>query len=158
MGRFLGNLGIQLELDDTSAEDIRLYHIPQTKTLRQLLRVIFPDALALSFISNEVLVELPELPRNEHAKRLHAKPGCKTIISQTDQVVIGIFATSDCVAYGDPDIRARCCGSALVRLEKSTEAEGGLEKSGEIGGVIVGLEVGEESGSDYPEAALLCGG
>lgn len=79
----------------------------------------------------------------------------KTVISHKDEVVLGIFATSDCVAYGDPGIRARCCGSALVRLEKSTDDEWGLEKSGEVGGFIVGLEVGEESGSDSIPR-LLC--
>lgn len=216
----LGNLEKRLEIDDDHAEDLGPYHIPKTDTLRQLMRVAFPDALAISYISNEILVELPELPRNEHAERLQTKPGwfahegpmlfycnglriavqtnkqlgqprrqagegkllcsdrlkmddiymidndatgcqgamlCKgkTVISQTEEIVLGIFATSDCVAYGDPDIRARCCGSALVRLAKSTEAEGGFEKSGEIGGFIVGSELGEESGSDIIPR-LLC--
>lgn len=81
----------------------------------------------------------------------------KTVISQhdSDQVVLGIFATSDSIAYGDPSIRAGCCGSALVRLEKSMEAKGGFEKSGEVGGVIVASEF---EGGSIPENTprLLC--
>ncbi|KFZ15360.1 hypothetical protein V502_05666 [Pseudogymnoascus sp. VKM F-4520 (FW-2644)] len=220
---FLGNLEMRLHLDDDLAEDIRKYHIPKTDTLRQLMRKGFPNALAVSFISNEIFVELPELPRHEHAARLktypglfahggpmlfyysgllfrtqrndrkleEAKPhglegkllssdmlkmddiyvidnegtGChgamlckgKTVISQNgnDEVVLGVFATSDSAAYGDPSIRAGCCGSALVRLEKSREAEGGFEKSGKIGGVIVASEL--EGGSIRDNTPrLLC--
>lgn len=219
---FLGNLEIRLQIDDDLAEDIRRYHIPKTETLRQLMRKGFPNALAISFISNEIFVELPELPRHEHAARLQTYPGwfahggpmlfynngllfrtqpnkqleepklptlegkllhsdmlkmddiyvidndgtgchgamlCKgkTVISQNDndQVVLGIFATSDSTAYGDPSIRAGCCGSALVRLEKSREAEGGFEKSGEVGGVIVASEFeGEGISDNIPR--LLC--
>ncbi|KFY23263.1 hypothetical protein V493_05968 [Pseudogymnoascus sp. VKM F-4281 (FW-2241)] len=217
---YLGNLDKHLQIDDEYAEDLRPYHIPKTDTLRQLMRKGFPDALAISFISNEIFVELPKLPPNEHAKRLteysgwfaHDGPklfyhngfrittqlnkqlgqprrqalegemlgsdmlrmddiyvidddetGCrggmlckgKTVISQTDQVVRGIFATSDPIAYGDTSIRAGCCGSALVRLGRSREAEGVSEKSGEIGGFLVGSEFG---GGDIPNdiPRLLC--
>ncbi|OBT90583.1 hypothetical protein VE02_01060 [Pseudogymnoascus sp. 03VT05] len=83
---------------------------------------------------------------------------CKgeTVISQPNQVVMGIFATSDPVAYGEPGIRAGCCGSALVRMDRSTEAEGGLlEKSRMTGGFIVGSEFGEGDGADnFPR--VLC--
>ncbi|OBT65830.1 hypothetical protein VE03_05439 [Pseudogymnoascus sp. 23342-1-I1] len=220
IGGVLGNYRMVLELDDEHAEDIRSHHIPKTDTLRQLMHGGFPDTLAISFINNDIIVALPELPLIEHAKRLQTQPGwfahnkqklfyqnglqttahsnkqlgqprprvgegkllqsdelvmddvymidndgtgchgamlCKgkTIISQTDEVVLGVFATSDCVAYGDPDIRARCDGSALVRLKKGTEAEGGFEKSGDIGGFIVGSEFEEKRASDnFPR--LLC--
>jgi hypothetical protein len=44
-------------------------------------------------------------------------------------IVQGIFATSEPTAYGEPIIRAGCCGSALVRLEsedgKSTPSKQG---------------------------------
>ncbi|OBT47138.1 hypothetical protein VE00_03120 [Pseudogymnoascus sp. WSF 3629] len=217
MGGFLGNL----QIDSDYVDDLRPYHIPTTKTLCLLISEGFPDALAVSFIDNQIFVELPELPRNEHAKRLQRCPGwfahdglklfyynglrittqrnkelgqsrtqgregkllhsdmlkmddiymvdddamgshtamlCKgkTVVSQTDQVIMGIFATSDPVAYGEPGIRAGCCGSALVRLERSIEAEGGLvENSGKIGGFIVGSEFGEGGGDDdFPR--VLC--
>ncbi|OBT77299.1 hypothetical protein VF21_03449 [Pseudogymnoascus sp. 05NY08] len=213
MGGYLGNLEIQLQIGSDYEEDLRPYHIPKTDTLWRLMRGGFPEALAVSFIDNEIFVELPELPRLEHAERLQRCPGwfahegpklfyynglriktqrnkevgrlrmqnregkllhsdmlkmddiyvidddamgshtamlCKgkTVISQPDQVVMGIFATSDPVAYGEPSIRAGCCGSALVRLDRSTEAEGRLEKSGKIGGFIVGSEFGEGDGAD----------
>ena len=71
----LGNLEIRLQIDDDLAEDIRHYHIPKTNTLRQLMRKGFSNALAISFISNEIFVELPELSRHEHAARLRTYPG-----------------------------------------------------------------------------------
>ncbi|OBT94543.2 hypothetical protein VE01_07959 [Pseudogymnoascus verrucosus] len=223
MGGFLGNLEIQLEIGGDHVEDLRLYHIPKTYTLWKLMREGFPDALAVSFIDNEIFVELPELSRYEHAERLKRCPGwfahegpklfyyngiriktqrskevgrlgrqgregkllgsdmlrmddvymvdddamgyhtamlCKgiTVISQPDQdkVAMEIFAMSDPVAYGEPSIRAGCCGSALVRMDRSTEAEGGLlEKGGEIGLFIVGSKFGEGKGADdFPR--VLC--
>lgn len=75
VGGYLGNLEIQLEIDDVYSQDIRPYHIPKTETLFQLMRKGFPDALAISFISNEIFVELPELPANEHVERLKTCPG-----------------------------------------------------------------------------------
>ncbi|KFY72665.1 hypothetical protein V499_07206 [Pseudogymnoascus sp. VKM F-103] len=223
MGGFLGNLEIQLEIGGDHVEDLRPYHIPKTDTLWRLMRRGFPDALAVSFIDNQIFVELPELPGHEHAERLRRCPGwfahegpklfyynglriktqrngeverlrrqdrgggllgsdmlrrddiyiidddamgshtamlCKgkTVISQPDQdkVVMEIFATSDPAAYGDPTIRAGCCGPALVRMDRSIEAEGGLlENSGKIGGFIVGSEFGGSGGAgDFPR--VLC--
>lgn len=211
MGGYLGNLEIQLQIDSDYVDNIRPYHIPTTKTLCLLMSEGFPDALAVSFIDNQIFVELPELPRNEHAKRLQTYPGwfahdgpklfyhnglriktqrnkelglsrmqgregkllhsdmlkmddiymidddamgshtamlCKgkTVISQTDQVVMGIFATSDPVAYGEPGIRAGCCGSALVRMDRSTGAEGGLKIVGRLGGLLWGRSLGRREG------------
>jgi hypothetical protein len=71
----LGNLGEVLELEDDLAEDIRKYHIPKTETLCRLKREHFPDALALSFVDHEILVELPEIPISEHGERLQKFPG-----------------------------------------------------------------------------------
>ncbi|KFY37724.1 hypothetical protein V495_07007 [Pseudogymnoascus sp. VKM F-4514 (FW-929)] len=194
-GGYLGNLEIQLQLDSDYTADIVLYHIPRTKTLWQLMRERFRDAVAVSFISNEIFIELPTVPAREHAGRLRGYPGwfahgerpsvfyhngvrirtsrpekgvgrsrrretegkkllgsdelvmddvhvidnaavgcqgamlCKgkTVVAE-GEVVMGIFATSDAMGYGDPGIRAGCTGSALVKLEKGGEDEGGLLK------------------------------
>lgn len=70
IGESLGNLNLVLELDKDLAEDIRKNHIPKTKTLCRLLREHFPEAQAVSFINNEILVELPVLSASEHGERL----------------------------------------------------------------------------------------
>ncbi|KFX88526.1 hypothetical protein O988_08993 [Pseudogymnoascus sp. VKM F-3808] len=218
-GGYLGNLEIQLQLSSNYTDDIVPYHIPRTETLWQLMRVCFPDAVAVSYISNEIFVELPTVPAREHAGRLRGYPGwfahgerpsvfyhngvriraspmdervgrtrrrvvergkllgsdelvmddvyvidnetaggcqgamlCKgkTVIAE-GEVVLGIFATSDAMGYGDPGIRAGCCGSALVRLEKGEEDEGGLlKRSGDIGGFIVSSEFEGGIPNDIP--------
>ena len=66
---------MQLQRDDDSAEDVRPYHIPKTATLRQLMCKALPAALAVSCIDNQIFVELPQLPRSEHVKRLGCYPG-----------------------------------------------------------------------------------
>jgi hypothetical protein len=217
-GGYLGNLEILLQLFSDYTDDIQPYHIPRTETLWQLMRVCFPDALAVSFISNEIFVEVPTVLARELAGRLRGHPGwfahgerpsmfyhngvrirasgldervgrgrrretegrkllgsdelvmddvyvidnkaagcqgallCKgkTVIAD-GKVVLGIFATSDAMEYGDPGIRAGCCGSALVRLEKDEDDEGGLlERSGEIGGFIEASELEGGVPNDIP--------
>ena len=45
-------------------------------------------------------------------------------------LVQGIFATSDPIAYGEPIFRARCCGSALVRLKSQRAGKSTTRKQG----------------------------
>ncbi|RFU35061.1 hypothetical protein B7463_g1299, partial [Scytalidium lignicola] len=75
IGDDIGNLGLILDIEDDLADDIRINHIPRTETLCRLVREHFPDALAISFIDNEILVELSELSVNEHIERLGTLPG-----------------------------------------------------------------------------------
>lgn len=71
----LGNMAIVIRVNHDLASDIDHYHIPKTETLCQLMREQFPDALGVSFLTNEFFIELPELPINEHIKRVRNLPG-----------------------------------------------------------------------------------
>ncbi|KFZ06122.1 hypothetical protein V501_07702 [Pseudogymnoascus sp. VKM F-4519 (FW-2642)] len=128
MDGFLGNLEIQLEIGSDNVEDLRPYHIPKTDTLWQLMRGAFPDALARNGeverlgmrdrggeLLHSVMLKMDDIyVVDNDAMGSHTAMLCKgkTVISQPhqDKVVMGIFATSDPVAYGEPSIRAGCCG------------------------------------------------
>jgi hypothetical protein len=65
-----GNIGRLLEVDHDLAEDLLGPFLPRTSTLRRLACEYFPTALALSFINDHILIELPETSPGDHEVRL----------------------------------------------------------------------------------------
>jgi hypothetical protein len=70
----LGNLSELLDVEDL-AEDLKIFNIPRTETLCTLMDRHFPYALAVSYLIDMILIELPEVPLSEHCQRLQELPG-----------------------------------------------------------------------------------
>jgi len=70
----LGDLSELLDVKDL-AEDLKSFNIPRTETLCTLMDRYFPYALAVSYLIDMILIELPEVPLSEHCQRLQELPG-----------------------------------------------------------------------------------
>lgn len=64
-----------IEIDEHLASDLAPYQIPKTETLLALASVYFPDAIYISFISNRLIIELPEQTQDDHCRLVDHLPG-----------------------------------------------------------------------------------
>lgn len=55
-----------LELDEDLLDDLIPYQLPQATTLSPALNDHFPNALAISFIANRLVVKLPETATEQY--------------------------------------------------------------------------------------------
>ncbi|OBT96851.1 hypothetical protein VE01_05537 [Pseudogymnoascus verrucosus] len=62
-------------LDQNLLAELDVLVIPKAKTLSTIMNEHFPDALAISFISHQILIELIEVTFEEHRRRLEYLPG-----------------------------------------------------------------------------------
>ncbi|OBT49394.1 hypothetical protein VE00_00474 [Pseudogymnoascus sp. WSF 3629] len=77
MGDFFGAMYMEnpwISLDQDLLAEIDVLVIPKAKTLSTIMNDYFPDALAISFISHQILIELIEVTFEEHYRRLAHLP------------------------------------------------------------------------------------
>lgn len=76
MGEFYGSMeNPWISLDQDLLADLDVLVIPKAKTLSTIMNEHFPDALAISFVSHQILIELIEVTFDEHCRRLAYLPG-----------------------------------------------------------------------------------
>ncbi|OBT74295.1 hypothetical protein VF21_07380 [Pseudogymnoascus sp. 05NY08] len=76
MGDLYGSMDIPwISLDQNLLADLDVLVIPKAKTLSTIMNEHFPDALAISFVSHQILIELIEITFDEHCGRLANLPG-----------------------------------------------------------------------------------
>lgn len=61
-------------LEDDLLDDLKPFVIPKAKTLSRIMHQHFPNALAVSYISHRIVVELEETSIEEYIKRLKSLP------------------------------------------------------------------------------------
>lgn len=61
-------------LEEVLLDSLKLFVVPEAKTLSRILRQHFPDALAISYIKYRIIVELEETSPREYEKRLALLP------------------------------------------------------------------------------------
>ncbi|KAL9101520.1 MAG: hypothetical protein Q9163_003230 [Psora crenata] len=77
---FPGNLSGQvltsnIEIDEHLASDLKPYRIPKKQTLLALASQYFPNATHISYMSNQLVVELPKQSVDDYSKSLEHLPG-----------------------------------------------------------------------------------
>jgi hypothetical protein len=73
----LGDPGLnneELSVAEDLAQNLEMFAVPKIRTLTQLAASHFPDALSITYISDSVLVELPELSPDDYQKQLSELP------------------------------------------------------------------------------------
>jgi hypothetical protein len=66
--------GEDLELPDHLANDLEPYKLPKIKTLIELWRCCFPEALQVQYYVSGVIIELPEVSLEVHSQRIDKLP------------------------------------------------------------------------------------
>jgi hypothetical protein len=61
-------------LEQDQLDDPKIFVIPKTKTLLTIMKQHFWDALAISYIDHQIVVELKEIADEEYKKRLGSLP------------------------------------------------------------------------------------
>ncbi|OBT54198.1 hypothetical protein VE04_06509 [Pseudogymnoascus sp. 24MN13] len=64
-----------ISLDQDLLAELNVLVIPKAKTLSSIMNEHFPDSLAISFISHQILIELIKVTFGEHCRRLAYLPG-----------------------------------------------------------------------------------
>ncbi|MCJ1482951.1 hypothetical protein MMC06_003117 [Schaereria dolodes] len=72
-----------VEIDEHLAADLQLHQIPKKQTLPDLASRYFPDTVYIPYISNQLVIELPELSVDAHYNLVERLPGT---ISKCDPV------------------------------------------------------------------------
>jgi hypothetical protein len=74
----LGEMGCAdtlLQLQEELLSDLKLFVIPKAETLSKIMAWHYPDAIAISYVNDRIIVEFPERPWEDFVKKLGSLPG-----------------------------------------------------------------------------------